>query len=168
MNKLKIFFIFLLSSFLFSSLEAFAFCPFCVVTTGAATGFFRWLGFDDTIIGLWIGSFIFSLAVFFNDFLKKKIKNYRAPAFLMICIFYLLNILILSCLGALTLCNEILGVNKIIFGTIIGGIVFFFASFVDKFLKKQNQGKVFISYQKVLLVIGLLLIVSLFFYLVFK
>lgn len=168
MNKLKFFFIFLLNFFLFPLAKIFAFCPFCVVTTGAATGFFRWLGFDDTIIGLWIGGFIFSLAVFSNDFLRKKIKSYRAPAFLMICIFYLLNALILSCLGALTLCNKILGINKIIFGMIIGGLVLFFASFVDKFLREQNQGKVFISYQKVLLATGLLLIVSLFLYLVFK
>ena len=168
MNKLKISFIFLLSSFLFLPLRAFAFCPACLVAIGTATGVFRWLGVDDSIIGLWIGGFIFSLSIFLSNLLIRKVGKIKFQSFLIAPVFYLLAILILWRLNALVLYNTIWGINKIIFGMIIGGLLLLITPYFDRFLRKLNQGKIFISHQKMLLAVGSLLIASLILHLIIK
>ena len=67
-------------SFLFIGLllvlpfSALAFCPLCVVATGALTGVFRWLGVDDLIIGLWLGGFVFSTSITAGNYLRLNGK----------------------------------------------------------------------------------------------
>ena len=60
--------------------------------------------------------------------------------------------------------NTFLGVDKIIFGIAVGSFVFLLGVFLDNFLRKINDGKVFIYYQKVILPILFLTIISLVFY----
>ncbi len=152
------------SLLIFFPIKALAFCPLCVVATGAFTGFLRWLGVDDTIIGLWFGGFILSASIAFNNFLVKKGKITRFQLFLILLVFYGLAALSLYKFGALSPYNKIFGIDKIFFGIILGSLLLLLAPYLDKFLRKLNQGKIFISHQKVLIAIGLLLIISLIFY----
>lgn len=164
MKIFKVYFIFLwglVFASIFLPVKALAFCPMCVVATGSLLGVFRWLGVDDTIIGLWLGGFVLSVSMVFNNFLIKKGKRIRFQLFLILSIFYGLVILSLYKFGALSPYNRIFGIDKIFFGIIIGSLLLLSAPYLDKFLRKQNEGKIFISHQKMLIAISLLIIFSL-------
>jgi len=167
MKIFKDYFIFLLgliSILIFSPIKALAFCPLCVVATGALAGFFRWLGVDDTIIGLWLGGFILSASMVFNNFLIRKGKRIRFQLFLILFVFYGPAVLFLEQFGVLSSYNKIFGIDKIFFGVIFGSLLLLLAPYLDKILRKQKQGKIFISHQRVVIAIGLLLIISLILY----
>jgi len=164
MKIFKSCFIFLLGLgfiLIFFPVKALAFCPLCVVATGTLTGFFRWLGVDDAIIGLWLGAFILSASVVFNNFLIRKGRRVRFRLFLILSTFYGLATLFLYKFGALNPYNKIFGIDKIFFGMIIGSLLLLLTPYLDNFLRKQNQGKIFISHQKMLIAISLLIIFSL-------
>lgn len=157
-----------LPALLFFPLKALAFCPMCVIATGALTGLFRWLGVDDAIIGLWLGSFITSLAIVLNNFLVKKQIKIKFQLFWVFLGLYGLIFLGLYWGGVFISYNQILGINKIIFGIMAGNLLLLSAAYFDRFLRKRNQGKILISHQKVIIAIGLLLIFSLIFYFIIK
>ncbi len=62
--------------------------------------------------------------------------------------------------------NKIFGIDKLIFGSVIGSVIFLFGVGTDKYLRKINEGRVKFYYQKVIIPVGLLLISSLILYLV--
>ena len=172
MRNIKNYFVLLttgLSSILsFLPNRALAFCPVCVVATGTFLGIFRWLGVDDTIIGLWLGGFILSVSIVLNNFLIRKGKKIKFQLFLILFIFYGLVALSLYKLGGLSPYNKIFGIDKIFFGIILGSSLLLLAPYLDKFLRKQNQGKIFIFHQKMIIAIGLLIIFSFIFYLIIQ
>ena len=83
-------------------------------------------------------------------------------------VFYGMVIFFLYRFGGLTSYNKIFGVDKIFLGIIIGSLLLLSASYLDKFLRKQNQGKMFVSHQKMIVAVGLLIIFSLIFYLIIQ
>lgn len=151
------------SLLIFSPIQSLAFCPLCVVATGTFTAFFRRLGVDDTIVGLWLGGFILSSSMVFNNFLARKRKGVKFQI-LSILAFYGISAFSLYQLGALNLYNKIFGIDKIFFGIIIGSLVLLAVPYLDRFLRKKNQGKIFISHQKVLLAVASLIAFSFIFY----
>jgi len=62
--------------------------------------------------------------------------------------------------------NTIVGVDKILLGTILGFLLFLISVELDKWLRTKNNGKVFIYYQKVIVPVLSLSLASLFLYLV--
>jgi len=144
----------------------FAVCPLCTIAAAGGIEVTRLLGVDDLISSIWIGGLIVSLSFWFSDFLaKKKILKPILREILSLFLFYVLTIPFLywgKMVGIPG--NTFLGVDKIIFGIGVGSITFIFGVLLDKFLRKINQDKVFIYYQKVILPILFLTIVSLFFY----
>ena len=61
--------------------------------------------------------------------------------------------------------NKIFGIDKIVFGTAIGTVVFILSYVLHNYLKKINNGKSFFPYQKVVLPVVVLLLTSLALYL---
>ncbi|MEK9153281.1 MAG: hypothetical protein AAB723_01630 [Patescibacteria group bacterium] len=152
----------LVGLWLFAPFSALAFCPLCVVATGALTGLFRWLGVDDLIIGLWLGGFLFSTSVMAGNYLKLKVKklaNYSTVAAVAL---YGLTIILLYFDGILSVpYNRIFGISRIIIGLIGGSLLLLIVPRLNKILKRLNNGENFISHQKMLLSIFLLLFFSL-------
>ncbi len=148
--------------------KALAFCPLCVVATGAFTGVFRWLGVDDAIIGLWLGGFTLSISMLFNNFLIKRGKKIKFQLPLVLLLFYGFTVLSLVWLNVPSPYNKIFGFDKIFFGLLLGSLLLCLAPYLDRFLRKQNHGNKFISHQKVLAALGLLIIFSLILYFLLK
>lgn len=140
-------------------------CPICVIGTGILMEFFRWLGVDDIIVGLWLGGFTLSSVLMINKYLSKKLKL-SLP--LILVGFYASTIVLLWLGGLFSVRNEIFGVNKTIFGMAAGSLLLLSSLPLDKFLRKINGGRIFISHQKVFTAIGLLLFFSLIFYLTIR
>jgi len=167
MNRAFFFlFTFLLSFIVFALPQpVWVFCPMCVATTGAGVGLFRWLGVDDTIIGLWVGGFIISASTWFNNYLTKRGKKIKLQLPIITAGFYFSTIILAYWFGFfINPDNKILGVNKLLLGIIVGSLVLISAFYLDQFMRNKNNGRVIISYQRIVIPISLLFIFSLIFY----
>lgn len=143
----------------------YAVCPVCTVAVGAGLGISKALGIDDAVTSVWIGGLILSISFWTIDWLNKKgyfkkIKNTH------------LNYCVIGTWYALTLIplyfskligipyNNIWGIDKILFGTAIGSVVFLIGKWLDK-KQREKYGKQFFQYQKVVFPVGMLLLTSL-------
>ena len=161
----------ILSAVLFFSLlfvtakSALAVCPLCVIAVGAGLGLSRWLGIDDTVTGVWIGGFIVSFGLWFSSYIKKKKWKLTQPEIVSVLTFYLLTIIPLyfaKIIGHPL--NKLWGIDKIFLGSIVGAVTFMASVFMDKYLRKISGGQVYIYYQKIILPMLLLTLVSFTFY----
>jgi hypothetical protein len=147
--------------------QAHAVCPICTVAVGAGLGLSRVLGIDDSITGLWIGGLILSSGLWMADFIRKKGWKVKYPEIVSVVLMFLFVIpsLYLSKMIGLP-GNNMLGIDKIIFGSTIGFIVFWLGVLADKWLRTKNNGKVYIYFQKVILPVLMLSISSFILYLI--
>jgi len=140
-------------------------CPICTVAVAGGVGLCRYLEIDDLISGTWIGALLFSLFLWTIDWLnKKKIKFlFRKP--LVFVFWYGLTIFPLMKIGIIGHPqNKFLGFDKLIFGIFSGTIVFLFSILFENYLRKKNQSKAYFKFQKVLIPILFLTILSLIFW----
>lgn len=144
-----------------------AVCPVCTVAVGAGLGISRWIGIDDLITGIWIGGLIFSIGLWLADWIRKK--NWKVPfpkiiSIILMLIFVILPLYWSKMIGLTN--NTLWKVDKVILGTVIGSVIFLAGVEIDKWLRKINNNKVYIYYQKVIVPLLLLTIASMIFYLI--
>lgn len=161
----KIFLIFIIPLTLTLTLttEALAVCPVCTVAVGAGLGISRVLGIDDTVTSVWIGGLILSSSFWLIDWLKKKKPNLPINDYQLAIIFvmYLLVLLPLwfgKYIGRPT--NAIWGIDKILFGTVIGSLAFLAGIWLDKKIREIKSKQLF-NYQKIVFPFVALVIISL-------
>jgi hypothetical protein len=164
-EKTWFFFVFVFIS-LFSTLKsALAVCPVCTVAVASGLGVSRWLGIDDFISSLWIGGLNLSIIFWTLSYLKRKDKLTPLNGIFVFFLFYATTIYSLHLYGALWIkLNTLWGVDKIILGVLSGTLVFWVGAILNSFLKKKNGGKVYFSFQKVIIPSFLLLVASLIYY----
>lgn len=147
----------------------YAFCPVCTVAVGAGLGFSKQLGIDDVISSIWIGGLLVSMSLWLIEWLdKKKIRFlFRKP--LIFIVMYALVIWPLSSSGVIGgFLNTFWGVDKIVLGIIFGSIGFIAGYILSDVITKQNNNRVHFPFQKVVLPLSVLIILSLlFFFLVY-
>ena len=139
-------------------------CPICSIGVIVSLGLSKWLGVDDSISGVWIGALILAISLWtFNWVFRKRTK--RPIIFLPIIIiaYWLLTFLPLYITHVIsnTGCLTFLGLNRLVFGSILGIILSEFAILIDGLTRKYKKGKRLFPYQKVAIPIGILLITSL-------
>lgn len=150
--------------------KAEAVCPVCTVAVGAGVGFSRYLGIDDAIAGLWIGGLIVSVSMWTINWLKKKNINFNYRAFLVTAGYYLLTVvpLFFVKIGGETLMghpfNKIWGIDKLLLGIILGSAAFYGSSAWYEELKKKNDNHARFPFQKVVMPVAALAILSVAFY----
>ena len=138
-----------------------AVCPVCVVAVGAGLGISRFLGIDDTISSMWIGALLASLSIWTIIWLVKKGWGFKYQKIVIPGAYYLLTLLPLWYYGIMGHpLNTIFGIDKILFGSILGTAVFMATVWLHNYLKQKNNGKSFFPYQKVVLPVVILLIFS--------
>ncbi|MDD4106721.1 MAG: hypothetical protein PHX84_02110 [Candidatus Shapirobacteria bacterium] len=144
-----------------------AVCPVCTVAVGAGLGLSRVIGIDDSVTGIWIGGLILSSGLWMADFIRKR--NWRVPlpeftSTLLMAIFVIPSLYWSKMIGLPG--NALWGIDKVILGSIVGTIVFLLGVAIDKWLRTTNNDKVYIYYQKVIVPIFLLSVISFIFYLI--
>lgn len=147
--------------------QAQAVCPICTVAVGAGLGVSRLIGIDDTITGLWIGGLILSSGLWMADFIRKRSWNVPYPEIfstLLMLVFVIPPLYWGKMIGISG--NTLMGVDKILLGTIFGFMLFLLSVELDNWLRTKNNGKVFIYYQKVIIPVLSLSLASLILYLV--
>lgn len=146
-----------------------AVCPVCTIAVGSCVGLARWLKIDDRITGLWVGGLIVSLIIWTIDYLNKKNIRFKARKILIAFGYYLLTVLPLYFTGVMGHpLNKCWGVDRLLFGIVLGSLVFWTASFLNDFLKKKNNNKSYFPLQKVAFPVVFLAITSLVIYLIIR
>lgn len=167
-NKKMISLFIVIFSFLLAK-TTLAVCPVCAVAVGAGLGLSRWLGVDDLITGTWVGGLLVTISWWTVEWLDGKNIKFKGRKILITLAYYLLTIVPLYFMGIMGHpYNQFLGIDKLLLGIIVGSIAFFFGSMLNLWLKKKNNGKVYIKFQRVIIPVAILLVISLVWYLILK
>lgn len=144
-------------------------CPLCAVAVGAGVGVLRYYGVDDIISGLWAGALILSIAIWMINWFNKKNINFKFKKIIVIVGLYALTIIPLYYYGFMGLeGNLIFGFDRLGFGIFIGTILLLLSMWSDKYIRRLNEGKVAVYYQKVIIPLIYLIIASIFAYMLLK
>lgn len=147
-----------------------AMCPACTLAVGVGLGLSRYLGIDDAVSGIWAGALVISASFWFTDWLKKK--NYKFLRFYREKYLIYLSVVIWTVFTYVPLWkagiighpfNVIWGIDKLIFGGVMGALVFLLAVYTDKKVRKI-KGKQLFNFQKVIIPISFLTSASLLMY----
>ncbi len=157
-----------LSLFLFAP-AAQAVCPVCTFAVGAGLGLARWFGVDDLITSLWIGALTVSVSAWTVNWLAKRGKRFVADTWIFLTVYAAMIFLPLWYQGIVGHpFNTVWGIDKIIFGSIIGAVVFAVIAKSYELLKARNGGHAHFPFQKVVMPVAPLLVLSAVFYFVTK
>jgi hypothetical protein len=150
-------------------IKTYAVCPICTVAVGVGLGVSRWIGIDDAITGIWIGGLILSSGLWLGDWISKRKWKIPYPNFTSVLLMFLFVIPPLYWSKMIGLPgNLIFGIDKVLFGTIVGAVVFLIGVWTDKWLRTMNNGKIYVYYQRVIVPVFLLSLASYIFYLIDK
>ena len=148
-----------------SPLFAHAICPVCTVAVGAGLGLAEWLGIDDSISGLWIGGLIVSLIIWTINWLNSKSVHFRGRKISVTAFYYLIVVSPLYWKGIIGHpYNKLCGVDKLLFGIILGSVLFLLGVATHNYLKKKNDEKSYFKGQKIVIAISPLIIASIILY----
>jgi len=150
-----------ISNFLFP-ITVYAVCPVCTVAVGAGLGISRALGIDDAVTSVWIGGLVLSMSFWTYDWIGKKKPKFLTTNNLLLTtiLMYVLVFVPLAYTKILGLAhNKIFGIDKILFGTLVGSLAFLFGKLADDKVRKI-KGKQLFVYQKVIFPVSCLIITS--------
>jgi len=151
-----------------------AVCPLCTVAVGAGVGLSRYFGIDDTITGLWIGGLIVSLIIWTLGWLEKKSIRFKGRQVLTILLYYVAVILPLYFKGFIghpqnsLFCWCGLHWDKLLVGIGLGSLGFYAGAKWYFYLKEKHGGRAYFPFQKVVMPIAPLIILTIIFYLIIK
>lgn len=146
-----------------------AVCPVCTVVVAGGFGLSEWLGIDDFISAIWVGGLMLSITAWTWNYLKKKEKLNALTGCLAFLFIYASTIYPLWVLNFLFVPgNTLWGLDKLVLGMVSGTFLFWLGTFLNSFLKKRNEGKVYFPFQKVAIPFGILLLASFTYYLFCK
>ena len=163
MNKILLVFL----SF-FAGTKAFAnpmMCTMCTVAVVSGLGISRLLGVNDCIVGLWIGACLLAMGQYASMFLKKKnIENKILNVMVYVAPFLSLIPLYLGKNPKLKFNFDVIcGVDSFLLSVIIGVLTIICSSKYYHYMKQKN-GKPHFPYEKVVLPVIFLFIMSVLFY----
>ncbi|MEX0933592.1 MAG: hypothetical protein WDZ74_02435 [Candidatus Paceibacterota bacterium] len=162
-----IFLLFGMGAFFFAFVEkTFAVCPLCTIAVGAGVGFSQWLGIDDVIAGLWIGGLTVSMIIWTENWLERRNVRFKGRMIVNAVAYYALIVVPLFFTGLIgNPANVVgLGLDKLLLGIITGSIAFWFGASWYYYIKEKNNGHAYFPFQKVVMPIAPLAVLSILFY----
>jgi hypothetical protein len=150
---------------LFLSTTASAVCPMCTVLVGAGVGAMRMMGVDDTISGMWYGAFIVSSILWTLDWLEKKHIRFGLRKMTVTLLYYVLFVGPLYWFNIIAHSPSVYFMDRFSLGIVLGGLIFLAAVWSDRYLRRINDGKHVVAFQKVIVPIIYLTIASIVSYL---
>lgn len=149
---------------------SYAVCPICTVAVAGGLGVSRYFGIDDSIIGIWSGGLMVSLTLWMVDWLKRKdfkifknvSENIRIVTSFLFWVLLTYPPLFMSGIIGHPF-NTILGIDKLVFGSILGFFAFLLGVWSDKKVR-EIKGKQLFAFQKVVFPVVSLTILSLVLY----
>jgi hypothetical protein len=161
---------------------AHAVCPVCTVAVGAGLGLAEYLGIDDTISGLWIGALIVSMSLWTINWLDAKSSTLRnsgssangrkksnfgkvARNILTFVAYYAIVVLPLWFKGKIGHpYHQICGVDKLLFGIVLGSLLFAAGAILHVYLRKKNGNVSYFQGQKIVFAVLPIIVASIILY----
>ncbi len=146
-------------------------CGVCTAAALAGVGLSRWLKIDDTISGLWIGGMLISISIWTAKWLRDKFPKISFPGLtpLVGLAYYALVIIPFYQKGIIGHPKNVLfEIDKLLLGLIAGSIFFYLGGELYKIIKAKNGGHAQFPFQKVVIPVAVLAILSGIFYLITK
>lgn len=137
-------------------------CPVCTIGIAAGLGLSRWLKVDDSISGLWIGALLLALSILtYNWLFRRSVRKQFFILIVIIIAYWALSFYPLHAAGIIDeTCKTIWGINRLIFGSLVGLVVAALSLLADKLSRRNRGGKAVFKYQKVIIPISFLLVAS--------
>ena len=138
--------------------SVYAQCPVCIITVGGGLFIAKKLGIDNLLASIWFSALNTAFALWFASLMKKKLLK---RSLIWSVGLYLISFWYLSFTNQIGHPgNTFLGMDKIIFGMTIGFILIYLSAFLDRVIRYRNHGKVVVPYQKVIIPVVILLLMT--------
>ncbi|MFA7169850.1 MAG: hypothetical protein WC178_03270 [Candidatus Paceibacterota bacterium] len=171
MKKISTFLFLLVISATVFSQKALAVCPICTIAAAGGVGLSRYLGIDDAITGLWLGGVTVSFIMWTENWLDKKNIRFKGRIYANIFMYILLIIVPLyysGIMGHPQNALDFLGIDKLLLGIVCGASAFWFGGSWYEYIKEKNGGHANFPFQKIVMPISPLVIISFIFYFLIK
>lgn len=146
---------------------AMAVCPVCTVAVGAGLEGMRLLGVDDVITGIWAGALTLSIFLWTVGWLKKRgVKNAFLQIGLPFIVYYGLLAAVYALPGVEFGATTLWGIDKFLLGIIVGTIAFYLGARWYVRIKRKNGGHAQFAFQKVVVPLSFLVVVTIVFWLI--
>lgn len=146
-----------------------AVCPICTVTVGAGLALAEKIGVDNLVISVWIGGLLASLTLWTIDWLDRKKKTFKFYREIVTGLYYILTLVSLHLTDFLwNEGNTLFGIDKIVLGIFAGTLVFIGANNLYQYLKFKNNGHAHFPFEKVVIPVASLAVLSLIAYFITK
>ncbi|HDQ15997.1 MAG TPA: hypothetical protein ENN45_02960 [Bacteroidetes bacterium] len=133
--------------------------PMCAIGIASGLGISRWLGIDDLTLGLWIGALILSVSIQLNIFLSKKGKSFPYSFWVIFIGTWVLSFLPILKTITSNPSSYIFGFPRVICGSVLGALTLFLIDKANNFIIDKHDKKVYFYYQKVIIpIIGLIIV----------
>jgi hypothetical protein len=144
---------------------AYAQCPICIVTVGGGMIIAKKLGVDDLLVSIWISALNVAIAFWLATKFKNKIlKN----GYILTAILLITTLVYFQATGQLGHpLNRLLGIDKILFGQLLGTFVMIAANYYYQVIKTK-LGRAPFLYAKVVFPFSAILAITLIFKLLFR
>ena len=139
-------------------------CTVCTFALGASLGIARKLGLQDSVVGLWAGALLTILGYWTIKFFDKHNWNFYGRD--KIIIFLSVSMIGFIYLGDITYIPSVIWyiffMDPILFSSILGMLIFIYSQKFYQWMKKKNNGHAHFPFEKVVLPVALLLIMSIY------
>lgn len=150
-------------------IAAHAVCPVCTVAVGVGVGLSRWLGIDDLISGLWIGGLTVSFIAWTLSALEARQIVFPARGAIVAAAWFLLVLAPLGVGGVIGHpFNTLWGIDRLLLGIAIGSLAFWAGAAAYRRVKARHGGSAGFPFQKVVMPIAPLVVLSIVFHFALK
>jgi len=154
--------------------QSFAFvpliCDLCTLGVVAGLAVSRYLGVDDSVVGVWIGAVLVALVAMTNAALEKKNVRFAFRDELVALSYVVFTAVSFHYAGVVGIARNTffrstsIFADKIVVSSIVGAIVLVAASKTYQWLKARNGGRAHFPFEKVALPLAALALASLAFH----
>ena len=137
-------------------------CAVCTVAIGASLEIARRLGVPDSVVGLWAGALLTLLGYWTIKFFDKKGWRFWGRNALLIAVSVaMIGFIYLGEVhySPIWICG-FLYIDPVLFGALLGMILFILVEKLYDWMKKKNGGRPHFPFEKVVLPVGVLALVS--------
>ncbi|MBO5443092.1 MAG: hypothetical protein J6A33_04835 [Alphaproteobacteria bacterium] len=140
-------------------------CAVCTIAVGASLEIARSLGVDDSVVGVWAGAFLVMIGFWTIRWLDKKGWNFKGRDFWVLFLSVaMIGFMYISHLQYNPNVILIFYLDPFLFSTIVGALVMVYSSEFYQWMKAKNGGHAHFPFEKVVVPVVALALVSTYFY----
>ncbi len=140
-------------------------CPICTVAVGASLEIARRLGVDDAVVGVWAGALLVMIGFWTIRWFEKKNWNFWGRDFWLISLSVaMIGFMYISELVYAPQPILVFYLDPFLFSTLVGAFVMYYSSELYQIMKARNGGHAHFPFEKVVVPVVSLLLVSVYFY----